>query len=181
MVLSRRTLGSGLTALAVSTALATAGCDTDQPLDLPGLPAMGEEPDADEVRAALRDEQLVLDHAARVRRRHPGLRSELAATVAVHEAHVELLERAVDDSGKEAGADGPSDRDRGAGPEVASSPSRAAAQLVRLERSLTEHHVATALKVRSGVLARVLASMSAAAAQQAVLLAPLGNDDGGPR
>ena len=38
-----------------------------------------------------------------------------------------------------------------------------------------------ALKVRSGVLARVLASMSAAAAQQAVLLAPLGNDDGGPR
>jgi hypothetical protein len=163
--LSRRTLGSRVAGLAVSAALVTAGCDTDEPLDLPGLPPIGEEPDRDRVLTGLRDEQAVLEQVSRVRRRHRRLRRALAPTAAVHQAHVELLSRAVDDSddASEAGPDSP----------VPGDPAKAVAQLVRLERSLAERHVATAVKSRSGVLARVVAAMSAAAAQQAVVLAPL--------
>lgn len=162
-------MGSGLTGLAVSTVLLTAGCDTDRPLDLPGLPPLGEEPDQDRVLDALRDEQVVLDEVQQVRRRHPGLRRELAATAAVHEAHVALLSKAVDDgtSPSEPADPGGDEDDK---KRVAPSPARARAQLARSEQGLADRHVATALKSRSGVLARVVASMSAAAAQQAVLL-----------
>lgn len=161
-------MGSGLTGLAVTTALVTAGCDTDRPLDLPGLPPLGAEPDQDRVLDALRDEQVVLDEVRQVRRRHPGLRRELATTAAVHEAHVALLSKAVDGTSPSDPADPGGDEDDET--RVAPSPARARAQLARSEQGLADQHVATALKSRSGVLARLVASMSAAAAQQAVLL-----------
>ena len=163
----RRAFGAGVAGLIATTALVTSGCDTDEPLDLPGLPTFGEEPDHDRVLAGLRDEQAVLDQVVGIRRRHRGLRRALAPTAAVHQAHVALLSRAVD------GAEEPT----GSGPgRVPADPAEAVAQLLRLERSLADQHVATAMRSRSGVLARVVASMAAAAAQQAVVLAPLAAD-----
>lgn len=166
---SRRAFGTGVAGFVASTALVTSGCDTDEGLDLPGLPPLGEEPDHDRVLDGLRDETAVLDQVRQVRRRHQELRRPLAATVTVHRAHIELLGRAVD------GADEDSEEDAAEpGPgRVPADPAKAVAQLVRLERSLAEQHVATAMRSRSGVLARVVATMSAAAAQQAVVLAPL--------
>jgi hypothetical protein len=130
---------------------------------------MGEEPDQDRVLDALRDEQALLDEIQQVRRRHRGLRRELAATAAVHEAHVALLSKAVDE---ESSAPEPADPggDENDPQRVAPSAARARVQLARSEQALSDRHVTTALKSRSGVLARVVASMSAAAAQQAVLL-----------
>jgi hypothetical protein len=162
-VLSRRTVGSGIIGLAAASALVTSGCDPDDGLALPGLPDDREEPDRDQVLAALDDERAVLDHVVRVQRRHRQLRRTLAATAAVHRAHVELLRGAVEDA-------------EVAEPEaepVPGDPVKAAAGLVRLEHDLADRHVSTAMECRSGSLARVVAVMSAAAAQQAVVLAPL--------
>ena len=167
--LSRRSFGSVL-AVATVSALATSGCDADEGLDLPGLPDLAEEPDHDRVLAALRDERAVLDQLRRVQERHRPLRRRLEPAVEVHRAHVELLAR-TDDVTAGPGPDGTS----GAG-RVPGAPSDAVAQLVRLERSLATKHVTTAMASRSGVLARVVASMSAAAAQQAVVLAALASD-----
>lgn len=145
-------------------------CDPDEPLERPGLPGLpGEEPDLAQVRRALLDEQRVLEQVARVRRRHRQLRRPLAATAAVHEAHVELLRRAADDDPGEAdGNDAAEPR-----PRVPAAPATAVAELIRLERSLAAEHVETAMASRSGVLARLVAALSAAAAQQAVVLLPL--------
>ena len=177
---SRRAFGTGL-GVAVSTALLTTGCDTGDGIDLPGLPTIGEEPDHDRVVAGLRDEQAVLDQVVRVRQKHRSLRSALAPTQAVHQAHVDLLSRAVDDTEGSDGSDGSDGsaesgaarRDRG---RVPGDPAQAVAELVRLERALAERHVTTSVKSRSGTLARVVAAMSAAAAQQAVVLSPLAVD-----
>jgi hypothetical protein len=161
---TRRAFGIGLVGVAASTALVTTGCNPDEPLDLPGLPAVDEEPDLDRVVTALDDEQRMLDVVVRVRRRHRQLRRTLAATESVHAAHVDLLSRAVE-TPQTPGGNG---RDR---PRVPDSPADAVAELVRLERSLADRHVDTAVRSSSGVLARVVAAMSAAAAQQAVVLA----------
>lgn len=161
-------MGRGAVGLLAASTLLFAGCDSDEPLDLPGLPGRGEdEPDLARVRAGLRGEQTVLDQLDRVRRRHRALRRPLAATADVHRAHVQLLSRAVegDDDG-DAPPEGTRDR-------VPRDPAEALVQLVRLERSLAESHVETAMRSRSGDLARVVAAMSAAAAQQEVTLAAL--------
>jgi hypothetical protein len=171
-VLTRRSFGSGL--VAAATVLATSGCDTDDGFDLPGIPDAGEEPDHDQVLASLRDELAVLDQVQQVQRRHRSLRRPLAATAAVHEAHVELLTRADDTSDAPEGAETASRR-------VPADPSAAVALLVRLERSLATKHVETAMASRSGVLARVVATMSAAAAQQAHVLSSLSAPDPEPR
>ena len=180
---SRRAFGAGL-GVVVSTVLLTTGCDAGEGLDLPGLPSIGGEPDHDRVVAGLRDEQAVLDQVIRVRREHRGLRSALARTQAVHQSHVDLLSRAVDDTDGSDGSDGSVGSDDPAEPRSGSEdrgrrpgdPAKAVAELVRLERKLAERHVATSVQSRSGTLARVVAAMSAAAAQQAVVLSPLAVD-----
>ena len=177
--LSRRAVGSILGALAASTALVTSGCDADEPLDLPGLPPLGDDPDRERVLAGLRDERLVLERIARVRRRHRSLRRTLAPAEAVHRAHVGLLGRAGDDPDDPADAGDPGGG--GAPGGVPVDPAQAVAQLVRLERDLAARHATTAMRARSGVLARVIASMSAAAAQQAVVLGSLEADAPGGR
>ena len=170
-VLSRRAAGAGFAALAAATALLTSGCDPEGGLDLPGLPETPDNPDEKQVAAGLRAEQQMFQRIALVRRRHRRLRDALAPTLAVHRAHVELLGGALDgaasdtDGGVDAGT-------RGSNP-VPADPARAMADLVRLERLLADRHVATSVACRSGALARVVAVMSAAAAQQAVALAPL--------
>lgn len=164
--LGRRALGRG--AVLASASLVTAGCDNAGPLALPGRPDTEAEtgPDHARVLAGLRDEQAVLERVQQVRRRHPELRGTLRPTAAVHQAHVELLLRGVEETGADVAT--------GRGPgRVPADPANALADLVRLERRLAENHVGTAMRTRSGVLARAIASMSAAAAQQAVLLAPI--------
>ncbi len=174
--LSRRALGSGVAALAASTALVTAGCDSGDGLDLPavpGLPDSEEEPDRPRVLDALRGEHLVLVQLRRTQRRHRRLRRQLRPVVALHQGHVDLLSGAVDT---------PSASPAEKRPRVPTDPGAAVAALVRLERALAAEHVDTAVQSESGVLARVVATMSAAAAQQAVVLSALTvpTPDGGP-
>ena len=163
--LTRRTFGSGLVALAAATTLVTSGCDTDGGLDLPGLPEPQEDPDEKQAAGALLDEQQILERVLRVQRRHRRLRSALEPSADVHRAHVELLSGALQDDGT-----GPA---TGLSSRVPTDPVRAVAELVQLERDLADRHVATSMACRSGALARVVAVMSAAAAQQAVALTPL--------
>lgn len=170
MRITRRALGRGAAALLGATTLLAAGCDSEDPVDLPALPSLGEEePDLEQVAAGLRHEQAVLQQVARVRRRHLALRGPLRPTEAVHQAHVQLLARAVDEpTGEETTQGEPSRR------KVPADPRKALADVISLERSLAAQHVGTAMRSRSGVLARVVAAMSAAAAQQAASLASLG-------
>lgn len=163
--LSRRALGTGVAVL--TAALATSGCDPGGGIDLPGLPETREDPDQEQALTALQDEQQTLDRVLRVQRRHRRLRPALEPVVEVHRAHVELLSGALEDTG--GGGDTGAFR-------VPTDPVRAVAELVRLERSLADRHVTTSMACRSGRLARVVAVMSAAAAQQAVTLAPLAVD-----
>jgi len=152
----------------------TAGCDSDAPLRLPGLPEPAEEPDHDRVLAALQDERAALARVRQVQRQHrsnPQLRAALAEAASVHETHVGLLVGAVDDEELAPGEG--SRRELSPGGAVPRDPAGAAAEVVRLERTLADRHVETAMRSESGVLARVVASMSAAAAQRAAVLAPL--------
>ena len=166
--LSRRAVGRGTAGFLAATTLLVTGCDAEESLDLPGLPDLGrEEPDLERVRTGLRDEQAVLDQLDRVRQRHRTLRRALAPAAAVHGAHVRLLRRAVDDQGGTGAAPD------GSRPPVPRDPARAVAELISLERSLAESHVQTAMRSQSGVLARMVAAMSAAAAQQEVVLREL--------
>jgi hypothetical protein len=165
-LLSRRALGAA--ALAAS-ALAVSGCDDETRLDLPAIPGLSqrEEPDTGRVAEALAAERAMVDRLVQVQRRHPALRRALQAAVETHQAHVELLDGVVPDTGADTGGDS------GTSDAVAADPARAIGALVRLERALSEAHVTTAMRSRSGVLARVVATMSAAAGQQAVVLADL--------
>jgi hypothetical protein len=162
-------------ALTATVATVTSGCDTAEPLRLPGLPDPAEEPDRDRVLAAARAEQAALALAERVLRRHrqaAGLREPLDRTVTTHRAHVELLTKALE------GEELEERRSPGADP-VPADAAQAVAALVRRERALSQELASIAVRSRSGALARVVASMSAAAAQQAALLLPLSVRDQG--
>jgi len=172
--LSRRALGAGVLATPAALAvLTTAGCDSggvDLP-SLPGLPAGNEDqdqPDLDQVQDALRGEQAMLATVQQVRRRQRSMRKALGATAAVHQAHVDLLQSAVEGASSASPAPPPSSAHK-----LSSDPAKAVAGLVTLERKLSAAHAGTALSSRSGVLARVVAAMSAAAAQQAVVIGRL--------
>lgn len=151
--------------------LATAGCDSDAGVSLPSIPGLTAEqkdnPDVDRVQDALRGEETMLAAVQQVQRRQKSLRKALDATAAVHQSHVDLLRSAVEDAGSPSPSPSPP-----AGT-LPRDPAGSVAALVRLERKLTADHVDTAMGSRSGVLARVVASMSAAAAQQAVLIGAL--------
>jgi hypothetical protein len=162
--LSRRTL--------LGTSLLVAGlsaCD-DVPLEQtrPGAltqpsasPAPGPDPDEDLLRAAL------LLEATQVARLDKVSRLQVAADVGrrldaarkVHQAHVDLLR-----------GDDPA-------PQVqppTSLPRRLLGRLAGTEIGIAEQHAAAALAAQSGPFARVLASMAAAARQQATSLSSLG-------
>lgn len=160
---SRRAVTSAGLGLAVLATLSLAGCTDEDGVDLPGLPPLGEEqpePDRDLVLTALGHEQLVLDQVQRTRARHPGLRRALAGTAAVHRAHVELLTAAVEDPAAPPGRSRP----------VPRSERAALAELAAAERALSGQHVTTAMAAASGVFARLVAGLSAAAAQQSAVL-----------
>ena len=165
--LSRRTLlGTGA---AVGLTAALTACD-DVPLDQtrPGalvrpratssaLPTPGPDPDRDLLRAALLLEATQVARLQRVlRMRLPrAVDRRVAAARQVHADHVRLLR-----------GDDPAPTV----PPPSAVPSRLLGRLPASELAIAEQHAAAALAAQSGPFARVLASMAAAARQQATIL-----------
>jgi hypothetical protein len=153
----RTTLGGALVGVA-----ALAGCDLggSGPASSPTPPAGSADPDAELVEAVKDDIVATSVLVDALGRRHGSLRRPLAELARVHEAHLEVL------GSREPTGERPP-RTRSAAEALALLRKRE----LRHQRLLADH----ALSARSGRLARVLASMSAAIAQQLTLL-PEGKD-----
>lgn len=181
--LSRRATLGGATAL---TAALVSGCTAsrDRHATAAAEPTRaGDDPDVALAATVLDDEQRMLDRVLATVRRHPGLDGAVGGARAVHRRHVALLADAVPDSGASPSAPA------GASPSVSPSvpatavsvpdrPGPALAALARAEERLSLVGRRSAFAAESGAFARVLASMAAAAAQQAVLLAARAEDRG---
>jgi len=145
------------------TLLGLTGCTDDAPRQPAPLPELRRNPDHDLVVASLAVEQAHLDRLAAVRRRHRRVRAALAASVAVHLSHVEVLRGAVED---------PAAPDPDPWP-VPGAPARALAALSASARSAAREQTDIAMAAESGTFARLAAGMAAAAAQQERFLAEL--------
>jgi hypothetical protein len=154
---SRRTVVAGLTSAA---GLALAGCSGDRTPDVSGRDAapVAADPDQGLARQVRREELAVYELVRSTGKKHRELRRRLRATARTHLDHVGRL--TPDTSLSLVTRDLP----------VARSASRALADIADAERRLAARHAASALDAQSGALARVIASMSAAAAQQASAL-----------
>jgi hypothetical protein len=176
--LSRRSAVAGLAALAATAAATvTGGCTgtsarpvaaTSTGARTPGR-TTGADASRDVALAAtvLRGEQRMLGLVQATARRHPRLRGRLTGTRAAHRAHTALLARAVPRSVRRAAGATPHPRPG----TVPDDPAHALAALARAEARLARAGVEHAVQARSGAFARVLGSMTAAAAQQATALA----------
>ena len=153
----RTTLGGGLVGLA-----ALAGCDLggSEPASSPTPPTGSAGPDAELVDAVMDDIVAVSALVDALGRRYGSLRRPTVQLARVHQAHLEGL------GSREATGDRPP-RTRNAAEALALLRKRE----LRHQRLLADH----ALSARSGRLARLLASMSAAIAQQLAVL-PEGRD-----
>lgn len=180
---SRRAL-SRRTTLLGAVALGTAACTpyslgddqrrAGEPSAAPTTEAPRADPDvalAASVRAA---EQGLVDRIDAAVAAHPRLKRVLAATRDVHTAHVDLLAEAAPDGPVPSASPGASD---GSSPTpgdepapVPGDPARALRALARHEDTLSLADKRSAFAAESGGFARVLASMAAAAAQQAAVL-----------
>jgi hypothetical protein len=126
----------------------------------------------------LTGEQAMLDRVLATARRHPGVAPALAEVETMHRAHVRLLTDAVpDDARSRASASAsatsaaPSPAPSGSGSAaVPGRPGAAHALLASEEQRLGRIGKRSAFAAESGAFARVLASMAAAAGQQAVAL-----------
>lgn len=184
--LSRRATLGGATAL---TAALVSGCTAsrDRRTTAAAEPTRAaDDPDVALAATVLDDEQRMLDRVLATVRRHPGLDGAVAGARAVHRRHVTLLADAVPDSVASPSAPA------GASPSVSPSvpatgaravsvpdrPGPALAALAGAEERLSLVGRRSAFAAESGAFARVLASMAAAAAQQAVLLAARAEDRG---
>lgn len=143
------------------------------------------DPDVALAATVLADEQAMLDRIAATVARHPGLDGRLAAARAAHQAHVDLLTKAVPKEARVSPSASPSqDAAPSVSPSVSPSPTgtpavparppRALAVLADQEDRLSLVGRRSAFAAQSGAFARVLASMSASAAQHAVALADAG-------
>jgi hypothetical protein len=162
---SRRTALGGFAALGAAVA---SGCTAEgpgHPGPTPGTAASTPDPDVTLSSTVLVDEQAILDLLVATVDRHPLLAGRVAGARAGHHAHVVLLTEAVP---KGAASDGPAARHRHPVPDA---PTAALAALAGAEDRLALLDRRSALAAESGALARVLASMAAAASQQAVWLA----------
>ncbi|MGZ4466707.1 MAG: hypothetical protein ACXVW0_15195 [Nocardioides sp.] len=142
------------------------------------------EPDVALAGTVLAEEQAVLDRVLATLAAFPGLRGTLAGAEEAHRRHVALLKDAVPHGlgAPSASATAPSPASASpspsatpatpapTGPRVAADRGRALSALARAEDALTLSAKRAAFAAESGAFARVLASMAAAAAQQAVVL-----------
>jgi hypothetical protein len=151
--LTRRTFT--LSALGVGSTYVLAACQ-DGSVALPGKPH--EDADAGLLRVVLAAEQEALALCRLARRRYRALRRVLAQTERFHAEHVHVLR---------GGVSAPAKTRR---PHVPPGTSAALAAVVASERRLVHEHAASAMRARSGEVARLLAGLSAAAAQQAQVL-----------
>jgi hypothetical protein len=150
-----------------SVAVLAGGCTREDRRALPKQPKAAPDPDTRLVSRALTAEKAVVALLVATAHRHAVLRPALRQPLRIHRAHVDLL----------AGASSSSSSSAGSAPRTPRVPSRqsaAVAALVDAERALHAAHVETAVKAESGVLARVVAGMAAASAQQQLVLSDLG-------
>lgn len=141
-------------ALALSAPLALAACDLDPPSASPSslTETAAPPPDADVVAAAGKSIMLAVALLEAVRARHRPLREDIRPLLALHRAHLEVLERTSDESVEAV--------------LVAETPALALAQISNAEVSLAFRLADAARQAASGDLARALASMSAAVNQR---------------
>jgi hypothetical protein len=183
VTVSRRTAIGGAAAL---TALVVSGCTNGRgPRSTPsaappGVQASGSptpapvDPDIALAAAVLVSEQEMLDRVLATARRHPRLAASVTGALAAHQAHVALLTRAVPDGSPTPTPAPTPPLTRAARPaRVPASPRSALAALAGAEDRLSATGQRRAGVARSGAFARVLASMAAASAQQAVHLSTL--------
>ena len=184
-VLPRRTAVGGLLAAGAAT---VAGC-TPRGIDRrrrpkpSGSPTPDEDPDVTLAATVLREEQRVLDVVLATLQRHPELAATLSGARTTHQAHVALLNDAVPREDRPSGdtspeATSPSATPSGT-PSATAVPRKARAAVVAVAReedrlSLLDRR--SAFAAESGAFARVLGSMAAAAAQQAVALQAAGRE-----
>jgi hypothetical protein len=185
--LTRRTALGVLTA---GSAAALAGCtpsgiDRRPRKNASAAPTPDADPDVALAATVLADEQAMLDLIAATVARHPGLEARLAMARDSHQAHVDLLTKAVpNDARVSPGASPSTDTSPSVSrsglpsptgpPTVPARRPRAVAALADAEDRLALVGRRSAFAARSGVFARVLAGMSASAAQHAVALGVTG-------
>jgi hypothetical protein len=183
--LSRRTaMGLAAAGVVVATGCTPSGVDRrarPQP-SRSAEPAPAQDPDVALAATVLTGEQAMLDRVLATARRHPGVAPALAEVETMHRAHVRLLTDAVpDDARSRASASAsasasapsaaPSPAPSGSGSAaVPGRPGAALALLASEEQRLGRIGKRSAFAAESGAFARVLASMAAAAGQQAVAL-----------
>lgn len=183
--LTRRTAIGGAAAVGavVVTGCTPSGIDRRPRKDAAATPTTPDtDPDVALAATVLADEQAMLDRIAATVARHPGLDGRLAAARAAHQAHVDLLTKAVPDEARKSPSAAPSqDASPSVSPSVSPAPAgtpavparppRALAVLAKEEDRLSLVGRRSAFSAQSGAFARVLASMAASAAQHAVALA----------
>jgi hypothetical protein len=168
---SRRTALGGTVLAAVLAGGLAAGCTA------PGRRGSGTrpqgspaDPDVTLLSAALDSERRLLDRVSATVRRHPGLSATLAGARAAHRAHVDLLRAGAPSSSPTASPSASASASGSTAPPVPGTPAAALLALAGAEDDQSGSVRKDALAARSGAFARVLASMAAAAAQQAVHL-----------
>jgi len=191
-------LGGGLALAAVPVLSGCTVGGRPEPLPPVHEPTPGVDPDVVIAGDTLSAEQAMLHRLEAAMARHQGLRPLLAPVAAVHQAHAALLTQAVPGSASPSPSDSfsasgspsgsasaatssPASPDptpsatasagpAQAAPEVPRKPDRTLRWLAGHESDLSLFDKQQAFTARSGAFARLLASMAAAAAQQAVLL-----------
>jgi hypothetical protein len=183
--LSRRTaMGLAAAGVVVATGCTPSGVDRrarPQP-SRSAEPAPAQDPDVALAATVLTGEQAMLDRVLATARRHPGVAPALAEVETMHRAHVRLLTDAVPDDARSrasasasasasapSAAASPAPSESGS-PAVPGRPGAALALLASEEQRLGRIGKRSAFAAESGAFARVLASMAAAAGQQAVAL-----------
>jgi hypothetical protein len=181
--LTRRTAVGGAAAagVAVVTGCTPSGIDRRPRKRTTAAPTQDTDPDVTLAATVLADEQAMLDRITATVTRHPELDGRLATARDAHQAHVDLLTKAVPKDARVSPGAAPSQDASAsvspslspsptAAPTVPARPPRALAVLAEAEDRLSLLGRRSAFAARSGAFARVLASMSASAAQQAVAL-----------
>jgi hypothetical protein len=185
--LTRRTALGVVTA---GSAAALVGCtpsgiDRRPRKNASASPTRDADPDVALAATVLADEQAMLDLVAATVARHPALEARLATAREAHQAHVDLLTRAVPKEARVSpAASPPADTSPSVSPSVSPSPTgsptvparrtRAVAALAEAEDRLALVGRRSAFAAQSGAFARVLAGMSASAAQHAIALGDTG-------
>ncbi len=171
--LRRRTALGGLVALGTVAAGCTGGTD-DGPAAPATRPAREPRPDVALAATVLAAEQDVLDLVQATMRRHHRLRGLLGNTRDVHREHVRLLTEAVPSEPASPASASPSPPSpaspSASGVHVPADRAKALAAVARAEDELGLEGKRSAFRAESGAFARILASMAAAAAQQAALV-----------